>query len=153
MLSLNYPCLEVGRDMNASAGRVWDLITDTACWPRWGPSVRAVDCADRFIRQGSRGRVRTSVGLWVAFQITEYQKERYWAWRVGGVRATGHRVEPLGESRSRLIFEVPILASPYAAVCQMALTRIRSLAERDVSGERKLAGRSDNSKDADSGSR
>ncbi len=129
MLSLNYPCLDVGRDINASASRVWDLITDTACWRQWGPPVRAVECADRHIRQGARGRVRTSVGLWVAFQITEYQRERYWAWRVGGMRATGHRVEPLGESRSRLIFEVPLLASPYAVVCEMALTRIRSLAE------------------------
>jgi len=150
MLTLNYPCLEVGRDINASASQVWDLITDTACWPQWGPSVRAVDCADRYIRQGSRGRVQTSVGLWVAFQITEYQRERYWAWRVGGLRGTGHRVEPLCESRSRLIFEVPVLASPYALVCKLALTRIRSLAERDVSREGKLADRSDNSKDPDS---
>ncbi len=152
MLSLTYPHLEVGESINGAASEVWHLIIDTARWPEWGPSVRAVECADRYIRQGSRGRVQTSVGLWVTFQITAYRRERYWAWRVGGLRATGHRVEPLGESRSRLVFEVPVLASPYVVVCKMALARIRRLVEGNVNTDGKLADRTNNSKGSNNAS-
>lgn len=127
MLSLSYPNLEVGQVINAAAGEVWELITDTARWPEWGPSVRAVDCEERYIRSGSRGRVQTSLGPWVSFQITEFQQERYWSWRVAGLPATGHRIRPLDECRSFLIFEVPVAASPYAVVCKLALSRISSL--------------------------
>ena len=127
MLSMSYPNLEVGQSINGAASEVWHLIIDTARWPEWGPSVRAVECADRYIRQGSRGRVQTSVGLWMTFQITAYRRESYWAWRVGGLQATGHRVEPLDEFRSCLTFEIPRLAAPYVIVCKMALRRIAAL--------------------------
>ena len=127
MLRLNYPYLEIARNLDAGASRVWDLIIDTERWPQWGPSVRAVECVDRYIHQGSRGRVQTSVGLWTTFVVTEFENERYWSWRVGGLRATGHRVDPLDEYRSCLAFEVPLLALPYAIVCKMALDRIAVL--------------------------
>ena len=56
--------------------------------------MRAVDAPQRFITEGTRGRVQTTLGLWVPFEITDWEEGRAWAWRVGGIPATGHRVTP-----------------------------------------------------------
>lgn len=116
--------------ISAPAARVWRILTDTRQWPTWGPSIRAVDCPDRHIRAGSRGRVRTAGGIWLRFRVTAFVPGRYWAWRVAGVPATGHRVEPTGERACRLSFEVPVPAAPYLLVCRVACRRIAALAER-----------------------
>jgi hypothetical protein len=52
---------------------MWRLITDTHTWPHWGPSVRAVDCTERFIRAGSSGRIRTPMGIWVPFAVESFE--------------------------------------------------------------------------------
>lgn len=119
------PDIEVGAEINASSGSVWDLITDTYAWPRWGPSVRAVDCKDRWIQADSNGCIGTFLGLRVPFRISRFEPGRYWDWRVGGIRATGHRVESQQGRRCRLVFNVPVLAAPYVLVCLWALRRIR----------------------------
>jgi uncharacterized protein YndB with AHSA1/START domain len=113
--------------LDAPAGRVWHLITDIRSWPRWGPSVRAVECRDRFIRAGSTGRIRTPFGFWVPFVIEDFEPERYWDWRVGGIAATGHRVEPRGLGQCELSFSVPIWAAGYGVVCRAALARIERI--------------------------
>ena len=114
-----------------SCDTVWDIITDTTRWVEWGPSITAVDCKDRYIQKGSRGRVKTAIGLWVHYKITAFDEGKYWYWSVFGIPATGHRVEPQGDSICRLIFEMPILAAPYAFVCKSALKRIARLLEKD----------------------
>ena len=112
---------------DAAAPEVWRLITDTCAWPRWGPTVRAVDCDERFICEGSTGRVLTPVGLWLSFAVERFDPGRFWDWRVGGVAATGHWVEPLGPRRCKLTFSVPWWAGPYGIVCRAALVRIDRL--------------------------
>jgi hypothetical protein len=112
------------RDIDAPADVVWRLLTDTTEWPRWGPSVRVVDSSQRFIGPGVRGRVQTASGLWVPFKITDWQPERFWAWRVGGVPATGHRVEPLAQHCCRVSFLIPRWAPFYRLTCRIALRRI-----------------------------
>ena len=82
------------------------------------------------IGPGSTGELRPIVGPWIAFRITRYEEGRSWSWAVGGVPATSHRVEPLGPGRSRVGFEVPVWAAPYAAVCALALRRIEAIATR-----------------------
>ncbi len=114
--------------INAPAPRVWRLITDTRSWPRWGPTVRAVECSERFIHAGSTGRVRTPFGIWLPFVVVVFEPERYyWDWRVGGIAATGHRVEPRGSHQSLLSFSVPDWAIGYGMVCRLALVRIERL--------------------------
>jgi hypothetical protein len=55
---------------------------------------------------------------------------------VAGIPATGHRVEPLGPERCRVVFEVPLLAAPYLAVCRVAALKIRTILEgRGTTGE------------------
>jgi len=123
------------RDIAAPASVAWRLLIDTQQWPNWGPSVRAVDAPVRYVSPGVRGRVQTAVGLWVPFEITDWQPERHWAWRVGGVPATGHAVEPIGPNRCRVRFVIPRWAPFYRPVCRQALRRIAVLAEgRDGSG-------------------
>ena len=119
----------VSHDILAPAERVWTVITDTRLWTAWGPSVTAVDTPTRFIYGGCTGRIRTRVGLWLDFEITEFEEGRYWAWRVARVPATGHRVAARDKGSSTLTFEVPIVAAPYALVCRAACQRIARIAE------------------------
>lgn len=78
------------------------------------------------MRDGSRGRIRTIGGVWLPFEVGS-DGTRRWTWRVAGVPATGHEVEPVGDG-SRVTFEVPLLAAPYAVVCWVALRRLDAIA-------------------------
>ena len=124
MLRLSPLHIQVGRSISASSATVWRLLTDTHGWWQWGPSIAAVECDERYIRGGSRGRVKTRLGFWLPFVVTHYEHGRYWHWRVSGIPATGHRVEPLGATRCCLVFEIPVWAAPYSIVCGLALRRI-----------------------------
>ncbi|MCO8254362.1 SRPBCC family protein [Haladaptatus sp. AB618] len=119
--------LAVSRDIAASPDAAWEILTDTTYWPAWGPSVTGVDCADRVIRAGSRGRIETAFGMPLPFEITSCEDFR-WTWDVANVSATGHRVEALDDG-CRVVFEVPVLAAAYAPICQRALGEIERLAE------------------------
>ena len=124
---------EVARIIEAPAADAWSLLVDTARWPEWGPSIREVESSSRRIGPHSRGRVRTAVGPWLPFEVDRFEEGRAWSWRIRGVRATGHRVEPLGPHRCRVVFEVPRFARPYLIVCRRALRRLaRALEASDA---------------------
>jgi hypothetical protein len=89
---------------------------------------RAIAAPDPLIGRGLRGRIQTPVGLWLPFAITHWEPEHAWAWRVAGIDATGHRVDPFGPERCRVIFEIPRWAPFYRLVCQTALHRIEQRA-------------------------
>jgi hypothetical protein len=120
--------LKVTATIDAPAAVAWALLTDTHAWPHWGPSVRKVDAPARFIAAGTRGRVQTTPGPRLPFEITEWQEGTYWRWRVAGVAATGHRVTPTGPQRCDLTFTVPSWAPFYVPVCRLALRRLAALA-------------------------
>lgn len=111
----------------ASLEDVWTVLIDTTRWPLWGPSVKEVECTQRYIEAGSEGRVKTPVGIWLGFKVTEFKPLQCWSWDVVGVPATGHRVEAIPEGGTRLVFEVPLLAMPYAGICYMAGKRIAAI--------------------------
>ena len=125
-------------DIPAAATTVWRLLIDTQAWPRWGPSVRAVDAPARCIDRGMRGRVQTAVGLWLPFEVTQWRERAHWAWHVAGIPATGHDVESLGPRRCRVTLTVPSWAPLYLPVCRIALGRLRNLA---LAAETPAAGR------------
>ena len=119
--------LETAVEISGSAAEAWRLLTDTSRWPEWGPSVSRVECTERHIGP----RVQTVIGLWLPFRITECTDGRHWSWEVAGIPATGHRVEALGPDRCRVVFEVPLLAAPYLAVCRLAVQKIRTILEEE----------------------
>ena len=127
MIKITANRVSVGKFYRASPLLVWDLITDTTQWPRWGPTVKRVQFPERFIRKGSSGQVLTAFGIWLPFVIDEYEHASFWSWKVATIKATGHRVQASETGGCYLWFEVPMVAAPYALVCQMALGRIKSL--------------------------
>ena len=120
--------MQVVKKINAPLERVWDILIDTRQWPVWGPSVRRVDCPQRYIYSGLQGRLKTAVGIWVTFEITTCEAPAFWDWKVSGFAATGHRLKKLNENSCELIFEVPFAAFPYALICRQAANRIARLA-------------------------
>lgn len=127
MVKISYPFCELRKSLKATEEAVWTLLTDTTRWTEWGPSVSEVNSTDRFIRKGTSGKVKLPIGLWIPFLITDYEDKRYWSWSVWGIRATGHRIEPLGGKKCIIIFEVPTLAAPYLLVCWIAIRRIENI--------------------------
>ena len=116
------------RDVAADPATVWQILTDLDRWPEWGPTVRSA-CLDDggVLAAGSRGTVTTVGGVRLPFVIDELTPGRSWSWRVAGVHATDHHVEPTaGGCRVRMA--VPLVAAPYLAVCEIALRRIERLA-------------------------
>ena len=107
---------------------VWNVLTDTTLWPSWGPSVATVECEQRYIRAGSQGKVRTTVGFWLPFKVSSYEELHFWGWQVGGIEATGHRLAQDGKN-CRIIFDMPWWSAPYSFICLRAIGRIIDLAE------------------------
>ena len=118
----------VSRTIDAPAQAVWDVLVDLDRWPAWGPSVRDATIDDDGLRLGSTGMVTTAVGVRLPYRVTSFVPGQSWSWTVGGVPATDHVVEPLGDDRCRLTFGVPFAAAPYLAICSVALRRIDELA-------------------------
>lgn len=107
---------------------MWALLVETRYWPSWGATVLEVDGPER-LAKGSTGRVRTILGLWVEFEITEYdESNRYWAWRVAGIEATSHRVIDRGPGACTAEIGVPRWAPPYAGPVWLSLRRLEHLA-------------------------
>ncbi len=115
--------------IEAPAARVWRLLTEFEEWARWGPSILSVSADAVEAGPGVTGQVRTVVGVRLPFEITDWVPGREWAWKVAGIPATGHLVESLGPSSTRVTFTVPWPAAPYVAVLGIALRRLRRIAE------------------------
>ena len=127
MIKISGAHINVGKMFLASPHTIWDLITDTHQWPRWGPTVKAVRQSRRYICDRSTGQVLTVMGLWLPFEITHYEYKCFWSWKVASIRATGHRIQPTDTGGCCLWFEVPMIAVPYLVICQIALNRIEDI--------------------------
>ncbi len=127
MITFGHGRIEIHREIAASRQQLWNIITDTEKWCRWGPSVVEVDCVMQQITAGSSGRVKTVVGVWLPFVITEYKESYYWRWKIGPVEATGHRLTKIADNKCLLAFDMPWWAAFYLPVCYLALQRIEDL--------------------------
>jgi uncharacterized protein YndB with AHSA1/START domain len=121
--------LSVDRVIAAPPSVVWNLLVDLDVWPQWGPTVSAawLDAPHTRLELGATGTVRTSVGLAAPFIVNEFEPGRHWGWKVAGIPATHHRVEPSGNN-SRASMSVPWWAAAYLSVCAIALRRIDVIA-------------------------
>jgi len=123
--------LDVGARVDVPAAAAWAAISRFEHWPAWGPTVTAVDPPRGDVVPGASGHVRSLAGPWIPFRVDEVDPGRRWTWHVARVPATGHRVEADGPDACRVVFEVPLWAAPYAAVCRLAIPRIARVA-RDL---------------------
>lgn len=114
------------RRIDAHADIVWRILTDLDAWPVWGPTVSAAE-SDGPLRLGARGRVWTPVGVPLPFEITDFRSGHSWAWKVAGIPATHHGVDPAG-SGCRVWMSAPAWAPAYLPVLAIALRRIEGLA-------------------------
>jgi hypothetical protein len=119
--------VSVSRLMPVEPAIAWDLLVDSSRWADWGPSITDVDVPGVRLRAGTTGRIRSPLGLWVPFTVTDFEEGRSWAWTVAGIRATTHTVEP-APGGCRVTFGIPTVAAPYAVVCRVAARRIDRLA-------------------------
>ena len=126
MLLLERGRIVIGLVVQCPPEDAWNVLTDTQLWPVWGPSVKRVHCEQR--RVGT-GRVKTALGVWVPFTITDYRYQHFWAWRIGPFRATGHRVKKRDGNSCTVAFDMVWWAAPYLAICLVALRRIKRLLE------------------------
>lgn len=120
--------LQTHLEISVPAAIAWRLLTDTQAWPHWGPSVRAVEAPMRHIGPGLRGRVQTTLGFWLPFEITHWQPSSQRARQGVGVPATRHIVTSIGPARCRVTFTIPSWAPFYVPVCRVALPRLGDLA-------------------------
>lgn len=125
----------VHREIDAPAEVVWRVFVDPTRWSEWGPSVRSaeLDGGAKVLDLGVTGAVTTPVGARLRFEITAFEpvdggRGGAWSWKVAGVPATDHTVEPLDGSRCRAGFGAPLVVAPYLAICRVALVRIDHLA-------------------------
>ncbi len=118
-------------DIASPPDLVWELISRFEHWPTWGLSVTAVEPPAGQVRVGTAGRVKTVLGLWVPFEVTSVIEGESWDWKVAGIPATGHRVEPL-ENGCRVTFTAP----PWAPFYLPVLSRSLALLERATSRPR-----------------
>lgn len=120
-------------EIAASSDAVWPRIARFEHWPAWGPSVKAVDVdvdvdVDE-VATGVTGRVQTTPGPWLSFEITGVSPGRSWSWRVAGIPATNHRITGLGPERCLVAFSIPWPAAAYLPVLRLGLRRLRSSVE------------------------
>ena len=120
--------LWVHRDIDAPPEAVWALLADPAKWPEWGPTVRSAELQGDRLSVGATGTVTTVLGVRLSFEITSYDEGERWGWKVAGIPATDHTVEPLGPHRCRAGLAAPWAAAPYLAVCRVALGRLDAMA-------------------------
>ncbi len=118
----------VTRELEVPAALAWELLTDTAAWPGWGPSVRSARLDQGRFEAGATGSLTTTIGVRLGFELTEVEPGRAWSWEVMGVPATGHRVDPLGPRRCRVGFSVPWPAVAYLPVCSLGLRNLERMA-------------------------
>ena len=118
-------------DIEAHRESVWRLIAEFGHWPRWGPTVTDVRSNAEAVAPGVTGSVRTPLGLWLPFVVTDVTDGVSWSWKVGGITATGHELRHAADGRSRLEFSAPWYLAPYRAVLRSGLRNVKTIAERE----------------------
>ena len=116
--------VEKSIDIDAPQQRVWDLLSDIERWPQRIATVETVELLTPApLTKGSRVRLKQPKlpeGTW---DITIWDAPTYFEWTQktsGTTSVAGHRVEALGDGRSRLTLTldmrgllIPIIALFY----------------------------------------
>lgn len=125
--------IAVTREVAAAPDVAWRLLAEVGRWSEWGPPVTDVEYPEPAVTEGTGGRVRVLGLLWVPFTV-ETVGDRSWTWTVRGLTppADGHRVEALGEDRSRVVLELPLWAPWYVPLCLLATWLLARIAAAEA---------------------
>jgi uncharacterized protein YndB with AHSA1/START domain len=98
-------------DIDAPAGRAWQVISDVEAWHEWTPSVTSIKRLDAGpLVVGSRALIRQPRFPPAMWRVSEVEPGRSFTWisRSPGLRVVAcHRVEPSGAgSRATLSIEL-----------------------------------------------
>lgn len=120
--------LERAVDIDAPAARVWDVLTDISAWPRRVDTVEVAELVTRPpLEKGARIRLKQTkmpVGTW---DVTAWSAPTYFELRQdsrGITTVVGHRVDDLGDGRSRLTLRLEMRGplSPLVALVSRGAT-------------------------------
>jgi len=107
-------------DIDAPQQRVWDVLSDLEAWPQRIETVDTVELLTPApIGTGSRVRLKQPKlpeGVW---EITTWDAPAYFEWTqkmTGTTTVAGHRVESLGDGRSRLTLTLDMRGLLFAIV-------------------------------------
>jgi uncharacterized membrane protein len=93
-------------EIEAPQQRVWDVLSDIEAWPNVVETVETVQLLTPApITTGSRVRLKQPKLPEGTFDVTTWDAPSYFEWaqkQNGATSVAGHRVEALGEGRSRL---------------------------------------------------
>lgn len=120
--------LVLSREIACAPDRAWKAIAEVQYWPDWGPLITDVTYPHRTVRENSSGRIELLSMVNIPFRIRSVDADRRtWIWTVAGCTppSDGHRVESLGQDRSRIVFELPLWAPVYLPVCLRATGNLR----------------------------
>ena len=115
-------------DIDARQQRVWDVLGDLEAWPRRIETVDVVELLTPApVGEGSRVRLKQpklGEGIW---EVTVWDAPSYFEFRqqsAGVTNVAGHRVEALGDGRSRLTLTLEMrgLLVPVVALFWKGLT-------------------------------
>ena len=121
-------------EIDASPERVWDVLTDLESWPQRIDTVDAVELLTPApMTKGSRVRLKQPKlpdGTW---DVTTWDVPAYFEWtqkESGITSVAGHRVEALGNGRTRLTLTldmrgllVPVFGRIYRGLTNDYMTR------------------------------
>lgn len=118
---------ETSTYIEATAGRVWAIMSDVERWHEWTASITSVELLDGTFAVGSRARIRQPKLPTVVWTVSQLEPGRFFEWRVrsGGTHsAAGHRVEPEGNgSRVTLSLDQGGLLKPVLWLFYRGLTQ------------------------------
>jgi uncharacterized membrane protein len=130
-------------EIDAPQERVWDVLSTIEAWPQ---RIETVETAELLtpapITKGSRVRLKQPklpVGTW---EVTAWDAPSFFEWRQksgGATSVAGHRVETLGEGRSRLTLTLEMrgLLVPIVALFYRKLTN--DYMDREAEGMKQAA--------------
>ena len=120
-------------DIDARQQRVWEVLGDLEAWPRRIETVDAVELLTPApMGKGSRVRLKQPKLGEAVWEVTVWDAPSYFEFRQqsGGITTVaGHRVEALGEGRSRLTLTlemrgllVPVFGRIYSGLTNRYMT-------------------------------
>lgn len=134
---------ETSIEIDAPQQRVWDVITDIEAWPRRIETVDHVELlSSPPLGVGSKVRLKQPKlpeGTW---DVTAWDEPSWFEWRqsTGGVTSVaGHRVEAIGEGRSRLTLTIDMKGLLVPVVALFSKRLVNEYMGKEAEGMRRAA--------------